>query len=554
MQKWLCLLAIAISCCSCRPYFRYDESEAVFRSGDNMAWATDSDDSNWERTRKIDSGNVFWARKKVVIIDRPSGRLGMQISSFGAFEVYWDGKLIGENGKPGIGGSKEVPGIECSYVLIPDALSSKGTHTVAFRMTQAYHTAIQRDIDVKFENYEIMLQRPLVIAAFMNLMAGAFFVAGIYFFLLYVNSTKKHLHVLVFAVICLLFFSLLMIEYLKYYIQIPYTHFFWRLELVGWQTFAIAALVPLYFALQFNFKLKRWLFGSVLVLLFVVYLFNYGHYDLTARYYAKVMWFASMVVVLHSVFHFKKGSALVLVGLFITLYVYYSLVYDFSLFISFCLVMFCMLYLHSIAMKELEQEHELSLVVSSRLRLELLRKNIQPHFLKNTLTSLIDWVEEAPKEGAKFIQALSEEFDIMNNIAELQLITVSQELALCKAHIQVMEFRKEIKYELATINLDEAKLIPPAIFHTLLENGITHSIPVNGIISFEWKQNVVAHGREYVFSTIGENRLSKRIHQTGNGLAYIYARLNESYGKKWKVESNAITNGWMTRINIYENS
>lgn len=553
MQKWLCLLAIVILFGSCRSQVRYEEGEPVYRVGDDPKWAAKiENEKQWSADRKDVNGEVFWARKTVEIIDQPNGRLGMQVAAFGAHEVYWDGVLVAENGKLGLKGRPEIPGTENFNVLIPDSLSAKGKHVVAFRMTQAYQNGVERGIDVKFENYEVMLQWPLVTTAFMNLMAGAFFVAGIYFLLLYFNSSKQNLPILVFAIICLLFFSLLIIEYVKFYIQIPYTHFYWRLELIGWHTFTISALVPFYFALQFNFRYKQWLFWSVLVSLFSIYSINYGHYDFSARYYAITMWVASLFVVFYSVYHKRKGAIVVLVGLLFTVFVHQSLVYDFSLFLSFSVIMFCMLYLHSLAMKELEQEHELSLVVSSRLRLELLRKNIQPHFLKNTLTSLIDWVEEGPKEGAKFIQALAEEFDIMNHISEQQLIPIAKEIELCKTHIQVMAFRKEINYLWKTTGIDETKSVPPAIFHTLLENGITHSIPINGQIAFELIQMPQADGRTYIFKTFAQNRISARANNEGNGLGYIKARLKESYGEKWKLSSQEMTGGWITTLKIYD--
>ena len=83
-----------------------------------------------------------------------------------------------------------------------------------------------------------------------------------------------------------------------------------------------------------------------------------------------------------------------------------------------------------------------SLVQSTRLRLELLKKNIQPHFLMNTLTSLIDWIEETPKKGVLFIEALAKEFDLLNQIENQTLIPVSQEIALCRAHLEIMEYRE----------------------------------------------------------------------------------------------------------------
>ncbi|RYY54784.1 MAG: regulator, partial [Chitinophagaceae bacterium] len=128
----------------------------------------------------------------------------------------------------------------------------------------------------------------------------------------------------------------------------------------------------------------------------------------------------------------------------------------------------------------IEAEHQQALLLSSRLQLELIKKNIQPHFLRNTLTSMMDWVEESPKEGARFIQALAAEFTIMNEISEMTLIPIGKEIELCRQHLSVMGFRKEINYVWEQSGIDETQLIPPAIIHTLLENGITHSSPLPG--------------------------------------------------------------------------
>lgn len=552
MQKVLFVLAISLFLCSCGSTVRYETSETVYRIGDDPSWAAKIyDDSSWDSVRTDLKGEVFWARKSIEILDKSVGNLGAQIHGFGGCEIYWDGVLIGNNGKPAIHGAPEIPGTEMFNLLIPDSLSTNGKHQLAVRITQTQEIGKYRGVEVKLDNYEALLQSPLIALAFMNLMAGAFLIAGIYYLLLYFNSAKRNLTILVFAIICLLFFFLLLIEYVKFYLHIPYPYFYTRLAIVGWLTFAIAALVPFYFALQFDFKYKWWLVLGVVIALLIIHVFNYGHYDQTAAYYSRMMWLASLVVVLHAVYFKKKGAILVFLGLLFATLLLQVLFYDFSLFFSFSVVMLFMLYLHTVAMKQLEQEHELSLITSSRLRLELLKKNIQPHFLKNTLTSLMDWVEESPKEGTKFIQALSEEFDIMNTIADQQLIPITKEIDLCKTHLLVMAYRKEIVYEWNEVNIDEAQLVPPAIFHTLLENGITHSIPINGSIKFELSYIRQQNNYTYTFKTFAENRITSRQGSNGNGFAYVKARLKESYDNCWSLSSNEMAEGgWITVLKI----
>lgn len=212
-----------------------------------------------------------------------------------------------------------------------------------------------------------------------------------------------------------------------------------------------------------------------------------------------------------------------------------------------------MLYLHTTQMKMIEEEYQRSLLHSSKLQLELIKKNIQPHFIKNTLTSLIDWVEESPKEGATFIQALADEFDIINDIAEQVLIPIRQEIELCKKHISVMQFRKEINYRWEESGIDENQLVPPAIFHTILENGITHSSPLeDGSMRFKLSFTDHATIKQYDFETFGKNRIKLKERAGGNGFVYLKARLTESYGQNWEFTSHESENGWLTIIKIYK--
>ena len=55
----------------------------------------------------------------------------------------------------------------------------------------------------------------------------------------------------------------------------------------------------------------------------------------------------------------------------------------------------------------------------------------------NTLTSLIDWIEESPKKGVLFIEALAQEFDLLNQIENKKQIPIAQEIALCRPSLQL---------------------------------------------------------------------------------------------------------------------
>lgn len=552
MKRILLFILPAIFFISCKPQILYEEYDPIFKTGDNVAWiAKNLNETSWQKDRGFTGRQVFWVRKKTQLIANGGGALGLQVNAFGAYEIYWDGIKIGTNGKPGSPGIDEIPGTETIMLPVPDSLSKPGTHTVALRSTQFSYPEVQRGVGVKLDTYVNLISRPLRISSLMFIMAGAFLVASFYYIFLYFNSHKKQYPVLIFSVICLLFFSLLLTEYLKFYIEIPYPKFFIRLEAIGWLTFAISLLVPLYFCIQFEIKRKYLLISLLFCVLLFIYIRNYGHYDLSAMYYSRAMWFTMLLIAFDAVYRKQKGGLLLMGGILASAAMNYYLLYDFGIFIFYTFIVLAMLYLHSIRMKKIEQEHSNSLLLSSRLQLELLKKNIQPHFIKNTLTSLMDWVEESPQKGVEFIQALASEFDIMNAIAGESLIPIGQEIALCQMHLKVMGFRKEIDYRWEDTGIADTATIPPAIIHTLLENGITHNMPQSdGTIRFKLAFSQTSQFSQYTFETFGQNRESHPDRSGGNGFKYIKARLEESYPGCWQFSSAATAQGWLSTIKI----
>ncbi|WP_199852754.1 histidine kinase, partial [Aquimarina sp. Aq78] len=164
--------------------------------------------------------------------------------------------------------------------------------------------------------------------------------------------------------------------------------------------------------------------------------------------------FFSFGIVVFGIYKRMKGAIIVLLALLICALINAITYYDISLFAGFGIILLSMFYILSVRTKEQRLAYEESLVQSTRLRLELLKKNIQPHFLMNTLTSLIDWVEESPQKGVAFIEALAQEFKLFNQIENQTLIPIGQEIELCRSHLDIMEYRKEIKYHWEEENID----------------------------------------------------------------------------------------------------
>jgi LytS/YehU family sensor histidine kinase len=168
----------------------------------------------------------------------------------------------------------------------------------------------------------------------------------------------------------------------------------------------------------------------------------------------------------------------------------------------------------------------------------------------NTLTALTELVEQSPNDGVKMITALSGEFELLSEMAEKSLIPIENEIALCNFHLKIMQYRKGITYLFNVTGIHAEEFIPPAIIHTLLENGITHSRPLkDGTIRFDLTYSTDKAGKFYTFK-VTANKFESRMQGTGTGHKYIQARLNESYGKNWLFHTHEIAEGWITKIII----
>ncbi|MFK7810721.1 MAG: histidine kinase, partial [Saprospiraceae bacterium] len=406
---------------------------------------------------------------------------------------------------------------------------------------------------------------PLHIVKYLFLIAGVFLMAAIYFFFLFYQQPKEY-SVFIFGIICLLFFALILMEYLKYYYAYPYEFQRTRLDIIGYLHNSIALLIPLYFMIQFSISWKKVISGIIVLgIIGIEYYYDYS-YDYSAWANDRMMWGVSILLVAYAVYKKEKGALIILIGLIISALLpsfpfFYDVpfvsAFDISLFIGFVMILLLMFYLLTLKRSEERKAYEASLVKSERLKNELLKKNIRPHFIMNTLTSLIDWVEESPKEGVQFIHALAGEFEVLNQIADYKLIPINQEIKLCKNHLRVMRFRKEINYRWEEEGIDPNEIIPPAIIHTAVENGITHSLPdESGNILFRLIYNNTPTSKEYCLQTHAKNRPLESEQFTnlkdGTGSKYIKSRLQESYGDKWQLESERRDYGWEMRILLFK--
>ena len=141
-------------------------------------------------------------------------------------------------------------------------------------------------------------------------------------------------------------------------------------------------------------------------------------------------------------------------------------------------------------LRNAERRANESRVLAREAELQLLRTQINPHFLFNSLNSISALTSIDAAAARNMTISLAQFFRQTLALAEREKITLAEEMALCDSFLAVEKIRFGKKLDARMQIADDAKqaLIPPMILQPLLENAIKHGIRTlaeGGIIALE---------------------------------------------------------------------
>ncbi|NBC18812.1 MAG: hypothetical protein GVY18_16030 [Bacteroidetes bacterium] len=533
------------------------QESAKLRFGDDLRWAQpDWNDDNWidhSLYPPPDTQAVFWMRTDVEVDTRahPLERKALYVSVLAASEVYWDGVQIGRNGRVGSDRTSERPGPIDALFLIPDSLYTPGVHTLALRLS-TFHLppSIDRYLyGLVIGDYQAMMAARSQATLLPLFFLGGFFIIALYYGVLYVLDRRRPA-LLLFSLLCFSVSALLIVESWRWTLGYTYDWHLTRLLLVAGLTALIGVLLPLFFMVQFRFPHRRLVLAVLIGLLGLSWL-GPG-YDGTSYFMFWSMLGVSAGITGWAALRRKKGAVLALTGVLVCVLTLLAVGFQFMdtyFFPAFSVLIVCLLASLGLQMREQRRQHEQALLNAARLEIELLKKHLQPHFLLNTLTSAMAWLEEHPRTGARFIEALAEELQMLADISDKPLIPMAQELALCRTHLELMGYRRDVRFHLTTEDVCEDALVPPALFHTLIENGITHNAYAAESVTFRLYEERTNGIRRYTFVTPLEEPPPPAPAE-GTGLRYVKARLEESFSGRWSLTAGPRADVWQTIIEI----
>jgi len=115
-------------------------------------------------------------------------------------------------------------------------------------------------------------------------------------------------------------------------------------------------------------------------------------------------------------------------------------------------------------------------------QLESLRNQVNPHFLFNSLNTLVYLIPEDPDKAVRFVQQLSKVYRYVLESREAKMIPLKDELEFLHAYIFLLKerFGENLQIKLHDLNGAADGVIVPLSLQMLFENAIKHNVISTG--------------------------------------------------------------------------
>jgi signal transduction histidine kinase len=180
-----------------------------------------------------------------------------------------------------------------------------------------------------------------------------------------------------------------------------------------------------------------------------------------------------------------------------------------------------------------ERERELV-----RAELQVLRAQVEPHFLWNTLANVEYLIRKDPPQAAAMMAHLVAYLRSSVTGGRSTLSTLGSEFASVRAYLGLMQFRmgERLTFELTLAPDAAEQAFPPMVLQTLVENAIKHGLePLPGAARLVVCAGLAPGNPERLIVDVVDNGVGLQAHPrtrgTGLGLRQVRDRLQALHGR-----------------------
>jgi two-component system, LytTR family, sensor kinase len=184
-----------------------------------------------------------------------------------------------------------------------------------------------------------------------------------------------------------------------------------------------------------------------------------------------------------------------------------------------------------------EQEKSELALKNKEIQLALLKSQINPHFLFNTLNSISTLIASSKEKARKVITQLSDVFRYALDSHSGDMVKLVYELEFIENYVRIQQVRfgDRLKYNVIVEPDCMSMAVPPMILQPLVENSVKYGIgpkDEGGSITLTIKK--LPEGVYFEVSDDGLGKKAFKVHDgksTGIGLKNTDQRLNNIFGK-----------------------
>ena len=167
----------------------------------------------------------------------------------------------------------------------------------------------------------------------------------------------------------------------------------------------------------------------------------------------------------------------------------------------------------------------LSILVKTDIEkvMEILKNQVKPHFLFNSLNTVISIIPDEPDKAIDYVQRLSKVYRYILEIKDKKLIPIYEELDCIKdyAYMLKIRFGNNLQFDIDEKSIDINQHIVPLSVQLLVENAVKHNI-----ISNKRPLKITIHKGQNGSLLVSNNLQPKvqKMPSTGTGLVNIRER------------------------------
>lgn len=209
-------------------------------------------------------------------------------------------------------------------------------------------------------------------------------------------------------------------------------------------------------------------------------------------------------------------------------------------------------YYHKLQERELRASQLEAQLAQSQL--QVLKMQLHPHFLFNTLNAISALIRESPDEADEMVSRLGDLLRMTLETAGLQEVPFKKELEFLKHYLDIEQtrFQDRLKVEMAIEPETLDGLVPSMILQPLVENSVRHGVaprPEGGCIKIKaWRDNSLLRleVEDDGPGLCGDTPLKERV-----GLTNTRARVTNLYGDEHGLRlRNAADGGLVVSLTI----